>query len=239
MAADAWHRGRGADRHVFQLSRGAMCRRWPTCAPLFAFKDQAWRRIFWVSLPPGILFVMGSLLVSESPRWLFRRGRTEARTCRAAALAHREQADRRNEGNGRNRCAADKRKISPGAKVKESLLHRKYVIPFRAGLRDSFCNTATGINSIIGYNTNILLQSGLSDVEAHWGYVIFTLVNFLLTIVGMTAGRSQGPQVPADRSALPASSSRCHSSAVLFRRREKLTWIRAMRCKLGRRRTRA
>src|SRR6185437_14146210 len=34
-------------------------------ATVFAFKDQAWRRIFWVSLPPGILFVIGSFLVSE------------------------------------------------------------------------------------------------------------------------------------------------------------------------------
>src|ERR1017187_6503642 len=31
-------------------------------AALFAFKDQAWRRIFWVSLPPGVLFMLGSLL---------------------------------------------------------------------------------------------------------------------------------------------------------------------------------
>src|SRR6202453_2898328 len=46
-------------------------------ATLFAFKDQAWRRIFWVSLPPGVLFVIGSLMVSESPRWLFRRGKKE------------------------------------------------------------------------------------------------------------------------------------------------------------------
>src|SRR6202167_1795701 len=46
-------------------------------ATLFAFKDQAWRRIFWVSLPPGLLFVFGSFLVSESPRWLFRKGRRE------------------------------------------------------------------------------------------------------------------------------------------------------------------
>jgi MFS family permease len=47
------------------------------------------------------------------------------------------------------------------------------------------CNQATGINSIIGYNTNILLQSGLSDVQAHWGYVLFTVVNFLMTIGGV------------------------------------------------------
>src|SRR4029077_18265480 len=45
---------------------------------LLAFKDTAWRSIFWVSLPPGILFVVGSLMVAESPRWLFRRARRDA-----------------------------------------------------------------------------------------------------------------------------------------------------------------
>ncbi|HSU57747.1 MAG TPA: MFS transporter, partial [Bryobacteraceae bacterium] len=59
------------------------------------------------------------------------------------------------------------------------------VIPFVLACVILFCNTATGINSIIGYNTNILLQSGLSDVQAHWGYVVFTVVNFLLTIGGL------------------------------------------------------
>ena len=39
---------------------------------------------------------------------------------------------------------------------------------------------------MIGFNTNILLQSGLSDLAAHWGYVVFTFSTSLLTIVGMT-----------------------------------------------------
>jgi MFS family permease len=66
-----------------------------------------------------------------------------------------------------------------------TLLRRKYVIPFLLACVILFCNTATGVNSIIGYNTSILLQSGLSDLAAHWGYVLFTTVNFLMTIVGM------------------------------------------------------
>ena len=37
-------------------------------ARLFDFKDHAWRGIFWVSLPPGVLFVLGSFVVAESPR---------------------------------------------------------------------------------------------------------------------------------------------------------------------------
>jgi MFS family permease len=153
-------------------------------ARLFAFKDTAWRSIFWVSLPPGILFVMGSLMVAESPRWLFRRGNRDAayaallrsRTTGQAdlELAEMEQAS-----------AAEKAPTSTGTKVKESLLRRKYVIPFVLACVILACNQATGINSIIGYNTNILLQSGLSDVQAHWGYVLFTVINFLVTIGGV------------------------------------------------------
>jgi len=44
------------------------------------------------------------------------------------------------------------------------------------------CNQLTGVNSIIGYNATILIQAGLSDKQAHTGYLIFTLVNFLTTI---------------------------------------------------------
>ena len=153
-------------------------------AKLFAFKDTAWRSIFWVSLPPGILFVIGSLLVSESPRWLFRRGKREA--AYAALLRSRNDEQANDElAKIEQSAAAEKVKNSTGGKVRESLLHRKYVIPFVLACVILACNQATGVNSIIGYNTNILLQSGLSDLQAHWGYVLFTIVNFLMTIVGV------------------------------------------------------
>lgn len=155
-----------------------------TAAAIFAFKDQAWRRIFWVSLPPGILFVLGTLFVSESPRWLFRCGRREA--ARAALLRSRspEQADIEMREMEVAATAANSR-TSARANAADSLLRRKYVIPFLLACIILACNQATGINSIIAYNTNILLQSGLSDLQAHWGYVIFTIINFLLTIVGV------------------------------------------------------
>src|SRR5208283_2335665 len=85
-------------------------------------------------------------------------------------------------------AAAEKAKTgaqAAGAQIKESLLRRKYVIPFVLACVILACNQATGVNSIIGYNTNILLQAGLSDVQAHWGYVLFTVVNFLMTIGGV------------------------------------------------------
>ena len=153
-------------------------------ATLFAFKNQAWRRIFWVSLPPGLLFVIGGLMVSESPRWLFRRGKTEqahaallrSRTVEQAQFEMREMDETRRVAN---------EKLPSGKKLRESLFQRKFVIPFLLALVILACNTATGINSINGYNVGILLQSGLSDLHAHWGYVAFTFVNFTMTIVGM------------------------------------------------------
>jgi MFS transporter, SP family, solute carrier family 2 (myo-inositol transporter), member 13 len=151
-------------------------------AALFNFKKQAWRNIFWVSLPPGALFVLGSLLVKESPRWLFRQGAREralaallkSRSPQQAALELEEMA-----------AIVSAAQVKTGVQIRESLRQRKYVIPFLLACMILACNTATGVNSVIGYNTGILLQSGLSDLLAHWGYVIFTIVNFLATTIGM------------------------------------------------------
>jgi MFS family permease len=153
-------------------------------ATIFAFKDKAWRSIFWVSLPPGILFVIGSLMVSESPRWLFRRGHRDAAYAALLRSRTKEQADVE-LAEMKQAAVAEKARTSTGTQFKESLLRRKYVIPFVLACVILACNQATGVNSIIGYNTNILLQSGLSDVQAHWGYVLFTIVNFLMTIGGV------------------------------------------------------
>jgi MFS family permease len=147
---------------------------------LLAFKDTAWRSIFWGSLPPGLLFVLGGLAVAESPRWLHRRGRREA--ARAALLRSRtpEQAEMELremdvvEGPG-----------GAGPAARDSLAQRKYVLPFVLACVILACNQTTGVNSILGYNTAILLQGGLSDTEAHWGYVILATVNFVLTIGGV------------------------------------------------------
>lgn len=152
-------------------------------AGLFSFKDEAWRRIFWVSLPPGVLFVIGAFLVEESPRWLFRRGKKER--AYSALLRSRSAEQASVEFEEMETTASAAHAGSTGKKVKDSLLRRKYVVPFILACVILFCNTATGVNSIIAYNTGILLQSGLSDVNAHWGYVIFTAVNFLVTIAAL------------------------------------------------------
>jgi len=194
----AAHRGRGTGVFQWLLTLGivaaavigmffsirvGMVAKLGNADALHAFKDKAWRSIFWVSLPPGLLFVCGSFLVTESPRWLFRRGRKAA--ARSALLRSRT-ADQAELEMQEMEAAAEKAGTAvAGVKITESLRRRKYVIPFILACVILACNQATGINSIIGYNTTILLQAGLSDLQAHWGYVILTLVNFLLTIGGI------------------------------------------------------
>jgi len=199
-------------------------------AKLFAFKDTAWRSIFWVSLPPGILFVIGSVMVSESPRWLFRRGRGDAAYAALLRSRTKEQADvelaemqqtaaAETAGSTTGSQVSGAKVV--GAKLRESLLRRKYVIPFLLACIILACNQATGVNSIIGYNTNILLQSGLSDVQAHWGYVLFTIVNFLTTIGGVLLVDRKGRKfLLSVGSAGIIVSLVC--TGMLFRRTEKL-----------------
>lgn len=160
--------------HVAEVARTA------SADALFAAKDRAWRSIFWMSLPPGLLFVVASYFISESPRWLFRRGRVEA--AQAALERSRTPAEATAEIDEMQQIA---RQGKAGSAYKDPLLSRRYVIPFLLACVILICNTATGINSVIGYNVDILIQSGLSDVLAHWGYVLFTFVNFLMTVVGL------------------------------------------------------
>jgi hypothetical protein len=167
---------------IFFSYRVAAVQKLGDAAALFHFEDHAWRSIFWVSLPPGLLFVLGAFFVTESPRWLFLRNRRErayaallkSRSPEQAALELEEMA-----------ATAHASATSTGERVRDSLLRRKYVIPFLLACVILACNQATGINAVIQYNTGILLQSGMSDLLAHWGYVIFTVVNFLATTIGM------------------------------------------------------
>jgi MFS transporter, SP family, solute carrier family 2 (myo-inositol transporter), member 13 len=152
---------------------------------IFAAKEAAWRNIFWAVLPPGIFFVIGSFMVAESPRWLFRRGKIEA--ARAALLRSRSAEQTEIELKEMEETLAEEKnkRSTAGEKVRESLLRRKYVIPFLLALIILSCNQATGINSVISYNTTILIQAGLDDHPAHNASTIFNLVNFAITLIAV------------------------------------------------------
>lgn len=152
-------------------------------AEIFAFKDHAWRGTFWLSLPAGVVFALGAFVLAESPRWLFRRGDKDAAL--AALLRSREPDAAAAELREMEETAASERAKASGERIKESLLRRKYVVPFVIACIVLAFNQLTGINSIIGFNTTILLQAGLTDYQAHAGSFVFFVINFLMTLLAV------------------------------------------------------
>ena len=147
-----------------------------------AIESHAWRGMFLAVIYPGLVFLVGSFFLAESPRWLFRRGRTaEAKAAlllsTSAAEAEREMEEMRLLAAGRQKAA--------GAKGKDSLLRRKYVLPFLLACLILSLNQATGINSILGYLVLILKQAGLGARSATLGDVTVKVLNCAMTVVAV------------------------------------------------------
>jgi MFS family permease len=146
---------------------------------LQAVQDAAWRRIFWLSLAPGILFSLGVLWLAESPRWLLARGRrpdalAALRRTRPEAEAHAELAAiGAAEGGGEHADGGG------------GLLRRRYVLPFLLACLILACNQATGINSVLAYAVTILDQGGLSGTMGNVGDVALKVLNALMTVVAV------------------------------------------------------
>ena len=189
-------------------------------ATVFAFKDQAGVASFGFRCRPASCSSSaaygGGVSPLAVPPW-----QSASRAHGAATFPHAANKPTIELQEMEETLAAEKRpsvsrrqesKIAPAPEIRHSFLLACVIL---------FCNTATGINSIIGYNTNILLQSGLSDVQAHWGYVVFTLVNFLMTIGGVMLVDRKGRKFLLILGTAGIIVSLA-GTGVLFRRTEKL-----------------
>ncbi len=148
---------------------------------IFEKKDTAWRSIFWVSLTPGVLFCLGVLLLTESPRWLFRRGKAGA----ALAALKRSRTPDEAQVELQEMASASQAAQPNVAGPRDSLLSRKYVIPFVIALIVLACTQSTGVNSILAYVVNILNQAGLPGSVANSGDVMIKVLNCLMTVVAV------------------------------------------------------
>ena len=147
---------------------------------LFAAQDHAWRTIFWTCLLPGLVFTGGVLLLSESPRWLARRGRIEQAR---AALQRTVPAAQVDATLAQMQASAQPQGDS--ARERDSLLSRRYVWPFLLACVVLACTQATGINSVLAYAVNILQQAGLPGSVANGADVAIKLLNAVMTVVAL------------------------------------------------------
>jgi len=140
--------------------------------------DRAWRSMFLAMVYPGILFFAGTFPLVESPRWLFRKARSPealASLLRLCSLQEAAMQLHEMESLAAERTAAS-------IDTSDSLLQRKYIVPFTLACVVLACTQATGINSILGFLVVILKQAGMSPTHATLGDFAVKLIHFLVTI---------------------------------------------------------
>lgn len=144
-------------------------------------QDDAWRAMFLTALYPAVLFLAGALLLAESPRWLLRRGRTEA--ARQALLRARPPEAAELEFNTMTATAAPAQ--SGGAAPAGSLWQRRYIVPFLLACTVLGLTQTTGINSVLQFLVVMLQKAGLSAAEAATRGTWVTAVNVVFTVAAL------------------------------------------------------
>ena len=153
---------------------------------IVAAANHAWRGMFLSVIYPGILFLIGGFFISESPRWLYRKGRKDQ--ARKAMLRSRTEAETDFELSELETALAHERskpKISIIESFTEIFTQRKYVVPFIIACVILGCNQATGINSILGFMTTILQQAGLAAEAASQSGLWIKILNCVMTVVAV------------------------------------------------------
>jgi SP family myo-inositol transporter-like MFS transporter 13 len=147
---------------------------------LLQAQDHAWRAMFLTAVYPALAFLAGSFCVTESPRWLLRRGRSaealaalqKSRSQAQAEIEHREITESLSAASPVSNAPSD------------SVLQRKYLIPFALACTILGLTQATGINSILQFLVVILQKSGLAATTAAQAATRVALVNVGFTVVG-------------------------------------------------------
>ena len=161
-------RGRGTGVFQFFLGLGLVVAAGAGClvATYYGASDTAdaaeraaaWGANFWwTMLPVAVLFV-GSLRLPESPVWLERKR------------------------GGTRSCASEDDLGRAGARPPQSLLQRRYVVPFLLACLVLTFNKTTGMSSFTSYLVTILHSAGFEGIYANWGQLAVKLTNMLVTI---------------------------------------------------------
>ncbi len=166
-------RGRGTGVFQFCLGLGLVVAAGAGClvATWYGASDKAdevgrvaaWGANFWWTMLPVAVLFFGSLKLKESPVWLKKKSESlEASQSRSL------------NGSSESR--------NPETSRPETLLQRRYVIPFLLACLVLTLNKTTGMSSFTSYLVTILHSAGFEGIFANWGQLAVKLTNMLVTI---------------------------------------------------------
>lgn len=147
---------------------------------LFFINSANWRGMFLTSMLPGILLFLGSLMIIESPRWLFLKHKDQELV---EALNRTRYEDEVKKDLALLKANNDDGTINFSFKL---FCQKKFVIPFLMAFAIAILNQLTGINVLLQLSGFILQHSGLnSNLLSMLGSVSIGLMNFVVTLIAM------------------------------------------------------
>ena len=125
-------------------------------------KGFAWRLNFWWTLLPVALLFFGAFWLKESPVWI-------------------EKVQKFGKFGKSGTSAASQTSHPP-----QTLLQRKYVIPFVLAVLVLTFNKTIGMSSIVAYAVSLFQRAGLSGSLANVGDLALKTTNLVMTIVAVS-----------------------------------------------------
>lgn len=129
----------------------------------------AWRANFWWTMAPVAVLFVGSLFLKESPVW-------KKKVSWFSFLVSRFKGSV-------SRPATNNSKPATSNLKPETLLQRRYVIPFLLACAVLTLNKTTGMSSFTSYLVSILQKSGFEGILANYGQLIVKLTNVFMTVI--------------------------------------------------------
>lgn len=182
--APPWVRGRLVALYQFQIVLGILAA-FLSNYLLATWFDLDWRWMLGIECVPALIYLLMTLRVPESPRWLLLKRNDEVRARQILAIADPDNVDRTvHEIRHAQREFTDDR-----------LFRRAYLLPVLLAFLLAAFNQLSGINFVIYFAPRLFGMAGLDSNAALLSSAGIGLVNLVFTLVGMwlidRAGRRQ------------------------------------------------
>ena len=134
-----------------------------------AAKSAAWKVNFWWTLAPVIALLLGALRLPESPVWM------QSVKLKVESVKLRV-ADSKSEN-----AASGNQTIKQSNN--QTLLRRRYVVPFLLAVAVLTLNKTTGMSSVTSYSVMIFQKAGFAGTLGNVGDFAIKLTNLVVTFV--------------------------------------------------------
>ena len=137
-----------------------------------------WRWMFGVMALPSLAFLVTSLMIPESPRWLVKKGLMEAARGVLKRFGH---ADPDQEAREIQQSLSQEM-----SGVHQYIFQRKYLKPLLLAAMIAAFNQLDGINAVIYYTADIFRMAGFDKASSLQQAMLIGFTNLVGTLVAMT-----------------------------------------------------